>query len=95
MLDLGTVLLAGLFYLMGWYGLSLIVIALSIVSGAGAVVRAIADPHSYQNKRAHAGLDIDFVNPYRGIGGLLITKALVIGVLLFAAYYVAERGGYL
>jgi hypothetical protein len=95
MLDLGVVVFAGFFYLIGSYGLSLLVIGLAIVSGAGAVVMAIADPHSYQSKRAQAGLEIDFINPYKGIGAMLVTKAIIIGVLLFAAHHVAKQGGYL
>lgn len=95
MIDLATAALAGVFYLTGNYGLTLLLIALAILSGAGAVVMALINPDWYFQKRARAGLEIDFFNPRKGIGSLVVTKIVIIAALLWIARYVAEMGGYL
>jgi hypothetical protein len=56
MIDLGTAAVAGVFYLTGNYGLALLLIALAILSGAGAVVMALINPDWYRERRAQAGL---------------------------------------
>jgi hypothetical protein len=82
-------------YLNGQYGLALALIALSIISGAGAVLMALANPEWYSNRRSQAGLETDFLNPRKGIGGLLLTKAITIAVLIWVARHIAEKAGYL
>jgi hypothetical protein len=95
MLDLGTAVLAVVFYLTGNYGWALPVIALSIVSGVGVVVMALINPDWYSHRRAQAGLEIDYFNSRKGIGSLIVTKAIIVALLLWAARYIAEKGGYL
>jgi hypothetical protein len=95
MIDFVTAALAGVLYLAGNYGLALLLIALAILSGAGAVVMALINPDWYREKRAQAGLETDIFNARKGIGSLLFTKAILIAALLWAARYVAEKGGYL
>ena len=52
MIDLAIAAAGGIMYLSGQYRLALILIALSIISGAGAVVMAIANPDWYSHKRS-------------------------------------------
>jgi hypothetical protein len=42
-----------------------------------------------------SGLDVDVFNPRKGISSLLVTKAIVIGLEVWAAYYIARTAGYL
>jgi len=68
-------------------------IVLAIISGAGAAVRAIVDPDWYNEKRIQAGLGFDMMGS--GVRQLLITKAILIALLAWAAWHVAEKAGYL
>jgi hypothetical protein len=95
MIDLGIAALGGILYLSGQYGLALALIVLSIISGAGAVLMALANPDWYSNKRRQAGLETDFVNPRKGIGGLILTKAITIAILIWVARHIAAKAGYL
>lgn len=95
MIDLGIAAVGGIMYLSGQYGLALALIVLSIISGAGAVLMALANPDWYSNKRSQAGLEIDFFNARRGIGSLILTKAITIAILIWVARHIAEKAGYL
>jgi hypothetical protein len=95
MIDIGLVVIGGILYLAGQYGAALLLIVLAIISGAGAALMAVANPDWYVEKRMNAGLDMDFINPNKHIVSLLITKAVVIAVLVWAAWHVAHKAGYL
>ncbi len=95
MIDVGIAIVGGIFYLTGQYGLALLLIVLAIISGAGAAVMAIANPDWYFKKRLQAGLDVDLFNPHKGIASLLVTKVIVIGFLVWIAYHIASKVGYL
>jgi len=95
MIDLGIAAAGGVMYLNGQYGLALTLIVLSIISGAGAVIMALVNPDWYSNKRSQAGLETDFLNPGKGIGGLILTKAITIAILIWVARHIAEKAGYL
>lgn len=95
MIDLGIAALGGVLYLSGQYGLALALIVLSIISGAGAVLMALANPDWYRDKRSQAGLETDFFNARKGIGGLILTKAITIAILIWVARHIAEKAGYI
>jgi hypothetical protein len=95
MIDLGIVVIIGIMYLAGLYGLALALIVLSIISGAGAVLMALANPDWYSNKRSQAGLETDVFNPRKGVGSLILTKAITIAILVWVARHIAEKAGYL
>ncbi len=95
MIDLGIAALGGILYLSGQYGLALPLIVLSIISGAGAVLMALINPDWYSNRRSQAGLETDIFNPRKGIGGLILTKAITIAILIWVARHIAEKAGYL
>jgi hypothetical protein len=83
------------FYFSGQYERALLLIVLSIISGAGAAVIAVANPDWYFAKRIQAGLDVDLFRPYKGIASLVITKVIIIAALLWAAWHIAGKAGYL
>jgi hypothetical protein len=95
MIDLGIAALGGVLYLSGQYGFALALIVLAIISGAGAVLMALANPDWYRNRRSQAGLETDFINPRKGIGGLILTKAITIAILIWVARHIAAKAGYL
>lgn len=95
MIDLGIAVVGGIFYFSGQYGLALLLIGLAIVSGAGAVLMAVANPDWYREKRSRAGLETDFTNPRKGIGSLLVTKVITIALLVWIARHIAQKAGYL
>jgi hypothetical protein len=94
-IDFGLAAIGGVLYFLGLYNFALLLIALAIVSGAGAIVKSIANPDWYAQQRMQAGLDVDFINPGRGIASLIATKVLVITILLWAAWRIATKAGYL
>jgi hypothetical protein len=95
MIDVGIVVVGAIFYFTGHYNLALILILLAIISGVGAVVRSIASPDWYFQKRIQSGLDVDFFDPGKGIGSLIVTKAIIIAVLTWAAWHIATKAGYI
>jgi hypothetical protein len=95
MIDLGIAALGGILYLSGQYGLALALIVLAIISGAGAVLMAFVNPDWYRNRRSQAGLETDFINPRKGISGLIVTKAITIAILIWVARHIAAKAGYL
>ena len=94
MIDIGIAVVGAIFYFNGQYGLALLLILLAIISGLGAVVRSIANPNWYIQKRMQAGLDVNAFSPGKGIGSLIVTKAIVIAILTWAAWYIATKAGY-
>lgn len=94
MVDVGLAVVGGILYLTGLYGLALVLIALAIVSGAGAAIKSVLNPGWYNEKRAQAELGVDFFSN-RHIVSLVVTKVIVIALLLWAAKHVAEKGGYI
>ena len=95
MIDVGIAVVGAIFYFTGQYGLALILILLAIISGVGAVLRSIANPDWYRQKRMQAGLDVDVFNSGKGIGSLIVTKAIVIAILIWAAWHIATKAGYI
>ncbi len=94
MIDLGIATFGGIMYLSGQYSLALLLVLLAIISGAGAVLMALANPDWYRDKRSQAGLETDFFNARKGIGGLILTKAITIAILIWVARHIAEKAGY-
>ncbi len=97
MIETGLAVLGGIFYLTGLYGLALLSIVLAIVLSAGAALKAVLNSDWYFQQRAQAGLQrgLDILNPNKGIGSLVITKAIIIAVLAWLAWYIAGKAGYL
>ena len=56
---------------------------------------ALINPDWYSHRRMKAGLEVDYFNSRKGVGSLIVTKAIIIAALLWIARYVAEKGGYL
>jgi hypothetical protein len=83
---------AGFFYVIGEYKLAFWISALGIVNHAGAAVRAVVDPDWYMRKRIEANLPVDLFNS--GIRSLLVIKAIMICVLLWAAWRAGMQAGY-
>jgi hypothetical protein len=97
MITLGVAVLAGGFYWQGYYGLALLVIGLAIISGLGAIAMSLLNPDWYRHKRIEAGLPLEFniLDPNRDIRSMIVTKVVVIGILIWAAWYIATEAGYL
>lgn len=84
--------LAGFFYVIGEYKLAFWISTFGIVNHAGAAVRAVVNPDWYFRKRMEAKLPVDLFNS--GIRQLLVIKAIMIGVLVWAAWRAGIRAGY-
>ena len=95
MIDIGIAVVGGVFYFTGQYGLALLLILAAIVSSAGAALMAVANPDWYFNRRIQAGLDVDIFNRRKGIASMLVTKTIIVAVLVWAAWHVAGKAGYL
>jgi hypothetical protein len=95
MIDIGIAVTGGVFYLTGRYNMALLLLVLAIISGAGATIMSVVNPDWYFQRRIQAGLEVDLFNPGKAIRSLLVTKAIVIGLEVWAAYYVAQTAGYL
>jgi hypothetical protein len=83
---------AGFFSVIGEYKLAFWISAFGILNHAGAAVRAILNPDWYMRKRMEANLPVDLFNS--GIKSLLVIKATMIAVLLWAAWRAGTRAGY-
>jgi hypothetical protein len=83
------------FYVTEQYDRALFLIILSIISGAAAAIVAVVNPDWYFKKRIMAGMDVDFFNPRKGVVSLLVTKVIVIAVLVWVAWHIARKAGYL
>ena len=83
---------AGFFSVIGEYKLAFWISAVGILNHAGAAVRAVLDPDWYMRKRIQANLPVDLFNS--GIKSLLAIKAIMIVVLLWAAWRAGTRAGY-
>jgi len=94
MIDMGLVLVGAILYFTGQYGLALILIALAIISGLGAVIRSLVNPDWYYQQRMQAGLDVDFFSN-KQIRSLILTKIVVVALLLWAAWHIAIKVGYM
>jgi hypothetical protein len=95
MIDWGIAVAGGIMYLNGQYKLALVLIALAIISGAGAVLMSLINPEWYADKRSQAGFERDFMNPGKGIGQLILVKIVTIAILLWCARHIAEKAGYI
>jgi hypothetical protein len=42
-----------------------------------------------------AGLDVDFLNSGKHLRSLIVTKAIVIAILIWAAWHIAAKAGYI
>jgi hypothetical protein len=94
MISLGVAITGGVLWLSGQYALAFWFVILSIISGLGAVVKAIANPHWYAEGRARAGLETDFFNPSKGIGSLIVTKIIATTILGWCAWRLGQLAGY-
>src|SRR3954462_6230309 len=83
---------AGFLYVIGEYKLAFWISAFGIVNHAGAAVRAVVNPDWYFRKRLEANLPIDLFNS--GIRQFLLAKAIMIGVLSWAAWRAGLKVGY-
>jgi hypothetical protein len=83
---------AGFFSVIGEYKLAFWISAFGILNHAGAAVRAVLNPDWYMRKRIEANLPVDLFNS--GIKSLLVIKATMIVVLLWAAWRAGTRAGY-
>ena len=89
MITVGVAVLAAVFYFTGSFVSAFWLIVLAILSGLGAVARAVIDPGWYLQKRVEAGLD-----PQLDLKGLLLTKGILIVVLVGLAWHIGSRAGY-
>ena len=94
MIDIGIAVVGGVLFLLGQYKLAFWLIVLAIISGLGAVVKAVINPSWYAEKREEAGLETDFFNLSKHIASLIVTKAIVVLVLAFIAWYLGAKAGY-
>ena len=83
---------AGFFYVIGEYKLAFWVSVFGIVNHTGAAVRAVINPDWYFRKRMKANLSVDLLNS--GVTNLLIIKAIMVGVLSWAAWRAGMQAGY-
>jgi hypothetical protein len=83
---------AGFFSVIGEYKLAFWISAFGILNHAGAAVTAVLNPDWYMRKRIEANLPVDLFNS--GIKSLLVIKAIMIVVLLWAAWRAGTRAGY-
>ena len=95
MASTGMMLLVSILYFTGQYTLSFWLIVFLILNGMFAVVKAIANPNWYMSERLKAGLDVNLLNPGKGISSLVVTKVILIVILLFFAWKIGEKAGYL
>jgi hypothetical protein len=94
MISLAIAATGGFMWLTGQYEKAFWFVVLSIISGLGAVVMSIANPDWYASKRMQAGLEIDFFNPSKGIGGLIVTKIITTAILAWCAWKLGQLAGY-
>jgi hypothetical protein len=83
---------AGFFSVIGEYKLAFWISVFGIFNHAGAAVRAVLNPDWYMRKCIEANLPVDLFNS--GIKSLLVIKAIMIVVLLWAAWRAGTRAGY-
>lgn len=83
---------AGFLYVIGEYKLAFWISAFGVVNHAGAAMRAVLDPDWYLHKRMEANLPIDSLSS--GIRSLLVIKAIMIGLLSWAAWRAGAHAGY-
>ena len=95
MVSTGMMLLVSILYFTSQYTLSFWLIVLLILNGMFAVMKAIANPSWYMSERLKAGLDVNLFNPGKGIFSLIVTKVILIVILLFFAWKIGEKAGYL
>ena len=88
MLTIGIIVLVGILYLLGWFGAAFWVIVFAIANGALAVVQATINPASLWQKQMQAGIEPG------GLGPLYFHKAILISILVVAAWHVGGRAGY-
>jgi len=94
-ITVGIGVLALILYFTGQYVLAFWLIALSILSGSLALLKAVVNPNWYANERMKAGLEVDVFNPRKGIASLIVTKGILLTVLLLIAWRLADKAGYL
>ena len=94
MIDIGIAVVGGVLFLLGQYELAFWLIVLAIICGLGAVVKAVTNPSWYAEKRDEAGLETNFFNLSEHIASLIVTKAIVVLVLAFIAWYLGAKAGY-
>lgn len=83
---------AGFFSVIGEYKLAFWISAFGILNHAGAAVRAVLNPDWYMRKRIEANLPVDLFNS--GIRSLLVIKAIMVVLLLWAAWRAGTRAEY-
>ena len=84
-----------LFYYFKFYALALVVILYTAANGLLGLSYSVMNPRWYAYKRLQAGLDIDILNPGKGIKSLVITKIISTPILLFFAWHIAGKAGYI
>jgi hypothetical protein len=94
MIDGGLIFAGVALYLFGNYTIAFWLIVLSIISGAGAAIKAVANPGWYLENRARAGLEVNIVDPSSDIRSLVITKVVIILPMIFLAYFLGGKAGY-
>jgi hypothetical protein len=83
---------AGFFSVIGEYKLAFWISAFGIVNHAGAAARAVVNPDWYFRKRIEANLPFDLFDS--GVRQLLVIKAIMIGILSWAAWRAGSKAGY-
>jgi hypothetical protein len=94
MISLAIAATGGVMWLTGQYEKAFWFVVLSIISGLGAVVMSIANPDWYASRRMQAGLEVDFINPSKGIRSLIITKIVTTAILAWFAWKLGQLCGY-
>lgn len=94
MIDIGIAVVGGVLFLLRQYELAFWLIVLAIICGLGAVVKAVTNPSWYAEKRDEAGLETKFFNLSERIASVIVTKAIVVLVLAFIAWYLGAKAGY-
>ena len=87
MIDGFVVLIAGAAYLFGFYKIAFWVIIAAMLNGVLGSARAILNPTWYRAMAAAAGVQPNYTM-------LLATKAFILAVLAWAAWFAGDAAGY-
>jgi hypothetical protein len=88
MISLGIAIVAGGFYLVGYYDWCFWILIFAMANGLLGAIRAVANPEWYVRNAIAAGVEPNYVM-------LFATKAVIIVILAPIAWYVGKLAGYL
>jgi hypothetical protein len=93
MVSIGVVI-ALLAYFFGYFALSFWVIVACVANGLLGVAWALQNPSGYAQRKAEAGLQINWFDPRKEVKGLIYTKAITFPIMGFFAWLAGSKAGY-